>query len=576
MANLFQITETKIDSTTHLTPKVKLLGADYVHEVVSFGSGSLIRISDNNNISKVTERVVTEDKSLVLGLMDVKQGSIKVLSLLVLNDEAGDAGSEVKLIPVNYILEVESDPLVPSNSIVTLINSNSTKGKKYVVQETLENILTSANAPSSAFKPTVNDSNWVEVSQESDFGVVGEVTPGAIVLAANTIYFVRGNVTINSNLICNVEGIEIVGTDRNSDHLIWNGAGVLLTVIDVNFGIRGLRFSSNNVNTSILDATNIDALAYNKGRLKVLTIFNCQFRGTYDVIDVKGYDLVDINNSLFFYIKATNFGLRFEDTSKIQLSSCELIRWFDEATIPTPSGYATVSMIELRNNNLASFGAVNINGCIVHPQQTQNGIDIGTASTTGFGTISGSAYINIGLTTGKVFLPEIPVLLVPDYSQTATVNYDIFANQGLLNSTSGTVMTVTSNTTDTSLTAATPVPIDVGALAVQQAGVRYSITTAGRSTYISTKHKFVSIHASIAFQKQGGGTDTYIFYIYKNGLLLSGSNVDVIAGTANANGNLSINYGALMELNDYLEIYVENPGGNDDILIKDLQLVIRE
>ena len=576
MAKLFQVTETKIDSTTHLVPKVKLFGADHVQEVVGFGSGSIIRLSDNNNHSKVTERVVTEDKASVLALMDVKQGSIKALSLLVLNDGAGDVDSTVKLIPVDYILEVESDPLSPSNSIVTLTNSSSIKGKKYTVQETLENILTTSNTPSSAFKPTVNNSTWVEVSQESDFGVVGEVTPGAIVLAANTIYFVRGNVTINSNLICNVEGTEIVGTDRNSDHLIWNGVGVLLTVTDVNFGIRGLRFSSNNVNTSILDATNIDALAYNEGRLKVLTIFNCQFRDTYDVIDIKGYDLVDINNSLFFYIKATNFGLRFEDTSKIQLSSCELIRWFDEATIPTPSGYATVSMIELRNNNLASFGAVNINGCIVHPQQTQNGIDIGTASTTGFGTISGSAYINIGLTTGKVFLPEIPVLLVPDYSQTATVNYDIFANQGLLNSTSGTVMTVTSNTTDTSLTAATPIPVDVGALAVQQAGVRYSITTAGRSTYISTKQKFVSIHASIAFQKQGGGTDTYKFYIYKNGLLLSGSNVDVIAGTANANGNLSINYGALMELNDYLEIYVENPSGNDDILIKDLQLVIRE
>ena len=426
------------------------------------------------------------------------------------------------------------------------------------------------------FTPTINSSNWIEVSQESDFGVVGAVTPGAIVLAANTVYFVRGNVTMNSNLICNVEGVEIVGTDRNSDHLIWNGAGVLLTVTDVNFGIRGLRFSSNNVNTSILDATNVAATGYNFARLKVLTVFNCQFRGTYDVIDVKGYDLVDINNSLFFYIKATNFGLRFEDTSKIQLSSCELIRWFDEATIPTPSGYATVSMIELRNNNLASFGAVNINGCIVHPQQTQNGIDIGTASTTGFGTISGNAFINLGLTTGVVFLPEIPVLLVPDYSQTATLNYDIFSNQGLLNSTSGSLLTVNSNVTGTTLVAATPTLINTGALAVQRAGVKYVVTTAGRSTYIGTKQKFVSIHASLAYQKQGGGTDDYVFYIYKNGVLLAGSNVDVVSGAGTADGVASLTYGVLMELNDYIEIYVENPASADGILIKDLQLLIRE
>ena len=423
------------------------------------------------------------------------------------------------------------------------------------------------------FTPTINSSNWVEVSQESDFGTA---VAGTITLAANTIYFVRGEVTMNSNLVCNVEGVEIVGTDRNTDHLIWNGTGALLTVNDVNFGINQVRFSSNNINTSILDATNINAGLFNAGRLKVLTIFNCQFRGTYDVIDIKGFDLIDINNCLFFYIKATNFGLRFEDTSKIQLSSCELIRWFDETTIPTPGGWSTVSMIELKANNIASFGAVNINGCIVHPQQTQNGIDINTASTTGFGTISSNAFINLGLTTGKVFLPEIPVLLLPDYSQTSTLNYDIFANQGLLNSTSGSVMTVSNNTTDTVLTAGVPTVINTGGNALQQAGVRFTVTTGGRSTYIGNKQKFVSIHASIAYQKQGGGSADYVFYIYKNGVLLAGSSVDVIAGTATSDGTAAINYGVLMELNDYLEIYVENPGNNDDILIKDLQLVIRE
>ena len=423
------------------------------------------------------------------------------------------------------------------------------------------------------FTPTINSSNWVEVSQESDFGTA---VAGTITLAANTIYFVRGEITINSNLVCNVEGVEIVGTDRNTDHLIWNGSGALLTIADVNFGINQVRFSSNNVNTSILDATNINAGSFNAGRLKVLTIFNCQFRGTYDVIDIKGFDLVDINNCLFFYIKATNFGLRFEDTSKIQLSSCELIRWFDETTIPTPGGWSTVSMIELKANNIASFGAVNINGCIVHPQQTQNGIDINTASTTGFGTISSNAFINLGLTTGKVFLPEIPVILLPDYSQTATLNYDIFSNQGLLNSTSGTVMTLTGNTTNTVLTAGVPTVINTGGNALQQAGVRFTVTTGGRSTYIGNKQKFVSIHASIAYQKQGGGSADYVFYIYKNGVLLAGSNVDVIAGTATSDGTAAINYGVLMELNDYLEIYVENPANNDDILIKDLQLVIRE
>lgn len=433
------------------------------------------------------------------------------------------------------------------------------------------------------FTPTINTSNWIEVSQESDFGVVGAVTPGAIVLAANTVYFVRGNVTINSNLICNVEGVEIVGTDRNSDHLIWNGVGVLLTVTDVNFGIRGLRFSSNNVNTSILDATNVAATGYNFARLKVLTVFNCQFRGTYDVIDVKGYDLVDINNSLFFYIKATNFGLRFEDTSKIQLSSCELIRWFDEATIPTPSGYATVSMIELRNNNLASYGAVNINGCIVHPQQTQNGIDIGTASTTGFGTISGNAFINVGLTTGVVFLPEIPVLLIPDYSQSSTLNYDIISNQGLLNSTAGSVSTLSANTTATALVGAAYADVNTNASTATQAGVRFTAATNGIVTYIGTKQIFCSIHASLTLNS-GGNDDTYAVALFKDSgagyVLLAGSEVEVQfdggGGFSLDVGAIAINYGALFNTGDLIKMQIKSTGASVSIVAQDYQFLIRE
>ena len=287
---------------------------------------------------------------------------------------------------------------------------------------------------------TTNSRIYREVTQASELPTT---------LVANTTYIIKGEITISSNITCTVEGVEITGIDRNLDHIIWSGTGALLTVTDVNFGLNNVRFSSTQAGNSILVANNVAASGYNNGRLKVLTIFNCQFRGTYDVMDINGFDLVDINNTLFFYIRATNFGLRFRDVSKLEMSSCEIIRWFDESTIPTPSGYSTVSMVELQNNNLASFGAVNINGCIIHPQQTQNGIDIGTSSTTGFGTISSNAFVTVGLTTGEIFLPIASGL--PDYSQTATYNYDIFANQGVLNSVSGVVMTLNGNTTNTAL-----------------------------------------------------------------------------------------------------------------------------
>jgi hypothetical protein len=414
---------------------------------------------------------------------------------------------------------------------------------------------------------TVNGRIIREVTEASDLPAT---------LVANTTYIIRGEITISSGIVCNVEGVEIMGLDRNLDHLIWDGVGPMITIVDVNFGMSSVRLSGTTSTGSIISATNINAGAFNVGRLKVLTFLNCQFRGTYDVMDIKGFDLVDINNCLFFYIKAQNFGLRFEDTSKIEISSCELIRWFDETTIPTPGGWATCSMIELLPNNLASFGAVNINGCVIHPQQTQNGIEIAALSTTGFGTISSNAFVTVGLTTGKIFLPEIPVLLSPDYSQPQTIGYDVFANQGILNSTSGTVQTLTGNTTDTVLSTGVPAIVNTGGGAVQQAGVRYTVSTGGRATYIGTKQKFVSIHTTITFQKQGGGTDPYTFYLYKNGVQLPGSQIGVVSGGATADGTIALVYGTLMIQNDYIEIYVENPSSSDNMLVKDFQMVIRE
>jgi hypothetical protein len=88
---------------------------------------------------------------------------------------------------------------------------------------------------------------------------------------------------------------------------------------------------------------------------------------------------------------------------------------------------------------------------------------------------------------------------------------------------------------------------------------------------------YVSLHASVSYEKQGGGTDTYNFFFYKNGALLPGSQTVVVGGTGtSASGSFSMIYGTLMNQNDYIEIYVENDGGTNDILIKDYQLVIRE
>lgn len=459
----------------------------------------------------------------------------------------------------------------------------------------------------------VNSIKVIEVAQESDFGTV---SAGNINLAGNTTYIVRGSVTCSNTLTANSDGTAIVGLNRNLDKLTYSGSGNFITVTDVDFTLQNIWLSATTLGSLLIRGSNVAASGLNNGRDKVLEIVNCQIRNCSNVMDIDGFDLVDISNTLFFYVARSTIGCRFRDVSKLEISSCELIRWYDEANNSLPSWdiatsyvigdkveynssfyialtnntgsqpnlnptdwsateYSTASMIELQNNNLTSFGAVNINGCIIHPQQTQNGINIGTGSTTGFGTISSNAFVSNGLTTGEVFLPVATGL--PDYSQAATYNYDVFANQGVLNSTSGVNMTFTGNATPTALGGSgTPAVMNSGGSATAQAAVRYTVTGAGRCTYNGTKQVYVSIHAALSYEKQGGGVDPYSFFFYKNGVVLTDS-VSEVNADDEASSALSMVYGVIMEQNDYIEIYIQrDSGGSDDMLVKDLQLVIRE
>ena len=412
----------------------------------------------------------------------------------------------------------------------------------------------------------VEDPNIIHVFSASDL-------PAALV--TNTTYVIHGAITTANTVLVANQNTAIVGLNRDRDRLIYTGNTTFINILDADFFINNICFEATDPASLVIDAKNYTAASFNEGRNKILHITNCQFRNCYNVCDFEGFDLIDIENTLFWYIKAPTIGIRYLNTSKIEITSCEFIRWFDETTIPTPGGWSTAPMFEIQSNGAgAGIGAVNISSSLFHPQQTQDGIKIDNSSTTGFGTISANTFVNVGLTTGVVFSPV--AFGLPDYSQTSTQAYDVFANQGVLNSTSGVVMTMTGNTTNTLLTASTPTKVNTGTLAVLQAGVRYTVTTDGRCTYIGSKQVYVSIHGSLTFNKQGGGTADYTFYIYKNGVLLSGSGIDVVSGGATANGAISLTYGTLMNQNDYIEIYVENTVNNDDILVKSWQILIRE
>lgn len=416
---------------------------------------------------------------------------------------------------------------------------------------------------------TLNSTTVIEVKQASDLPAT---------LAANTTYYIRGAITFSAPISVTNAGCAIVGGDRNKDKLIWNGAAgtTAITVTDVDFELANLCLSANNTGSVILEADNFAAGSFNFGRTKVFTIFDCQFRNCFDVASFEGFDLIDISNTLFWYIEASNHGLKFLNTSKIEISSCEFIRWFDETSIPAPAGYATCPMLELLPNGAGpGFGAVNISGSLFHPQQTQDGIKVSAGSTTGFGTVAANTFVDVNLSTGLKFFPDPAT---GGYSNTECLNYDISVNQGLQNSNAYMLVTFVGNATDTALTSGVPAVMNAGGNATATQSQRMTTTTDGVVTYNGTKEINVSLVATVNFDKQGGGTDNYQFMFYKDsgaGFVQLTDSVSKVR-TGGNNFVLPVSYFTSLSNGDQLAIYIENPGSNDDMRVTDLQWFIKE
>ena len=389
-------------------------------------------------------------------------------------------------------------------------------------------------------------------------------------LAANTTYVIHGNLTVTSGITVTNDNCAVVGRDRNKDRITFTAkSAVLFTVTDCSFPLQDLTLASTDETSTLIVATDVASSGYNNSRDHFFTLVNCQFRNVVgNVMDVKGFDLVDFNNTTFFYIQSPTFGCRFQDVSKLEISSCEFIRWFDESSLPTPSGYATCSMIELQANSLSNFGAVNINGCIIHPQQTQNGLNISTSSTTGFGTIAANAFVNVGLTTGAI-------LAGSDYNDTSMLKYDVFANQGLADSTSYVYGYQSGTDAQAARTTFGALSISTFVTSVSQ---RFTALSNGLR-YDGSKPLVVTFNCSLDVTGVGGNNEQFEFQLYK---LIGGTLISPIAGStrlieldSGEIGGPALFATTTINQNDVLTVYWRSPT-NDNFTLANFSIQIKQ
>ena len=389
-------------------------------------------------------------------------------------------------------------------------------------------------------------------------------------LAANTTYVIHGNLTVTSAITVTNDNCAVIGRDRNKDRITFSAKNAtLFTITDCSFAMQDLTLASTDATSTLIVATDVGSSGFNNGRNHFFTLVNCQFRNVVgDLMDVKGFDLVDFNNTTFFYVESPNFGCRFQDVSKLEISSCEFIRWFSESSLPTPSGFATCDMIELQANNSASFGAVNINGCIIHPQQTQFALNISSSSTTGFGTIAANAFVDVGITTGGI-------LTGSTYNDTSMLKYDVFANQGLADSSSYVFGYQTGTDAQSATTSFQSLSINSFLTGAIQ---RFTALSTGLR-YDGSKQLEVTIDAKCGVTGVGGNNEQFEFQIYK---LAGGTLISPIAGTVGGieldsgeEGLVSIFGATSLSQNDVITVFYRSPS-NDNFTLENFSIRVTQ
>ena len=334
------------------------------------------------------------------------------------------------------------------------------------------------NVELSAFKPLNMNSNNIEnagdVALTSINTNVIYVPDGTMPTSfvADRTYIFLGSRSTATPIVLPAGVITLKGESRENSTIEYTGTGALFTSTDQDLSISDLGWSCTNTAGYFLDATNA-------AKDKLLTIQNCESSESYQVMKITGYDLVDFQNNVITYIRSgatvTNYGVDCIDVSKLEINSCEFIRWYEFGQPVNTNPFAG-NMIDISGAN----GASQITNNIIHPRVAQNGIDIDGAATFGAGVnITGNTFVDAGLTTGVILETNSNA----DYDQKGITE----ANTLLPNLKARVGAQLSAANTITTATSGTPADINLNNLLVPFSAFGVLVGTGGGVTYNRTR-----------------------------------------------------------------------------------------
>lgn len=361
-------------------------------------------------------------------------------------------------------------------------------------------------------------------------------------LDSQTLYEING--TVNVDLPIELNNAYVVGEDSSNDKLV-KATGDLFT---------GTTGGSIRVLTLTASAGKVFNIAAGAGQTFI-------FR---DAIVASSAEVGTLENFSLTFMSIVQYagnakGIVFKNIGKLLLSN---MAWFgnNSGTYETIEG--TFYLIEKLGGFTEVTGSnigfdVSANPTITGEAVMRDVVFTGTTTT--------GKYVNgytVGSYTGYNFNSKWMVFSqgIPREDDTSAVG-DVNSDFGV---GSGAITTLSNNTTPVKLAGATT---STNLFRFSRGGED------NRLQYLGNKKKFVKISGASSFQASSSST-VYIFYIYKNGVVVNQSKVYVSSNSST--DVLAVPFQTIIEMapNDYVEVWVQRYSGSGNILTVSLNMIV--
>lgn len=396
-------------------------------------------------------------------------------------------------------------------------------------------LLTADGGGAAAFSLLLN--NVVHVNVLAD---LPSPSGGFITLAAATTYLFGANINIGTDYLKFSAGSDISAAAAFTSTITYTGTVPMLQGADVNATIKDI--------TLICASSDAYSWADTGGGgnsiiiISDVLIIACLTVGTFDDINtlvINGMTVVSCTDGLVL-LGDSHVGLRLVSL----------------AMLSTDTGYVGIDLTS------ATMKTVNIDGVILVGGAGSIGIKGDAASaniTTGFiANVSNTQFTGVTTTLSGITVDDI--------------RWNFQANGVVQDTMADSLLSMTSNTTDTVL--AVGVPSLVLGTWVDERSSHFTNTAAGRATYDGERDLLVPVDADVTVEPVSGTNKSIRLFLALNGTVITDSGRAILLDTNNPR-QINIHWQLNLSTTDYVELYIENETDSVDVTVIDATLRLR-